>query len=262
MGLKRRPDRSIMTCRRSEWIMFQYQSGHRKWRGGERVLVLDADGFKLLPLSSISHEAFTFLIFHTVCGGLMFWVNELSVHLLPLASLFSLPAQGWDVGTATVKHKQLQRLPLLPLCTARCLWGCNYQSPHEILRDHAYDPPLLLPRLFLRVFLPFFLALLAMTHGEVFAGRGVNSLYMETPVWPEQHITSAYSPFNQTLCVIVSKALMSLFPLFVQESASKVSLRWSSTFSLYILLCRYSYVNTFISVPLIKHYHIHCLQHL
>lgn len=58
----------------------------QKQRGGGRGgHVLDADGFKLLPLFSIRHEAFTSLIFQTMRGGLMFWVNELSEHPSPSA---------------------------------------------------------------------------------------------------------------------------------------------------------------------------------
>lgn len=116
----------------------------QKQRGGGRgVHVLDADGFKLLPLFSIRHEAFTFLIFQTMRGGadvLGKWTVCISLTLGSSAFLFSLPPQGWDVGTLTVKPEPLRRLPLCCSCTPRCLWGCNYQSSHAIEVGHAYDP--------------------------------------------------------------------------------------------------------------------------
>lgn len=111
------------------------------WR--ERVHVLDADGFKLLPLSSIRHEAFTFLIFQTMRSGLMFWVNELSVYLSPTTPpppCFHSLLKVWDVDTLAVKPKATQASPTLLLCTPRCLWRDNYQSSHAIEVAHAYDP--------------------------------------------------------------------------------------------------------------------------
>lgn len=55
-------------------VRTQRQSGEG-WGWG--CTLLDADGFKLLPLFSIRHEAVTSLI---CAAALMFWVNELSAH--------------------------------------------------------------------------------------------------------------------------------------------------------------------------------------
>lgn len=112
-----------------------------RWR--KRVHVLDADGFKLLPLFSIRHEAFTSLIFQTTCRGLMFRVNELSVH--PSPSTPPPPCIHLLLRLEMLLHglrepELLRRLPTLLLCTPRCLWGCNYQSSHAIQVSHAYDP--------------------------------------------------------------------------------------------------------------------------
>lgn len=191
----RAPNRNIMTCRRSKWIMFQYQSGHRNGRWRERMHVLDADGFKLLPLFSIRHEAFTSLSFQTMWGGLMFWVNELSVYLSLSAFLFSLPPQGWDVGTLTVKSELLRRLPL-------CCSAHPDASVGAIINPHMQSRLAMhmIPFAFAAVscfFSPFFSALLSMTHCVRFAGLElIARVFTETPVWLEQLISSAYSPFN------------------------------------------------------------------
>lgn len=112
----------------------------QKRRGGGRgVHVLDADGFKLLPLFSIRHEAFTSLIFQTMRGGLMFWVNELSVY--PSASApppscfhFLLKVEMlvhwlWSPSRSGVPHFAAlhTQMPLgvqLPILTCNRAWSC------------------------------------------------------------------------------------------------------------------------------------------
>lgn len=91
--------------------------------------VLDADGFKLLPLFSIRHEAFTSLIFQMLRGGLMFWVNELSVYPSPLGSSASFvftSSSRLRCWYTDCEARAAQASPTLLLCTARRLWGCNY----------------------------------------------------------------------------------------------------------------------------------------
>lgn len=150
------------------------------------VHVLDADGFKLLPLFSIRHEAFTFLIFQTMRGGadvLRKWTVCTSFTRRSSSSsssaLFSLPPQGWDVGTLTVKHKLLRRLPLC-CSTHPDASGGAITNPHMQSRLAMHMIPFTFT--VVPLFFCLFSALLAMTQSEVFAGRGVNSagLYRDT----------------------------------------------------------------------------------
>lgn len=58
-----------MSALQMDYVSISVRTQKQRGGGGERVHVLDADGFKLLPLFSIRHEAFTSLIFQTMRGG-------------------------------------------------------------------------------------------------------------------------------------------------------------------------------------------------
>lgn len=155
------PDGNIMTCLRSKWIMFQYQSGRRNTavEGRERAHVLDADGFKLLPLFSIRHEAFTSLIFQTRRGGLTFRVNELSVHPSPCAppppppcfhSLLKVEmlVHGlWSCSGVSHFAAQMPLVVQLPILTCNRAWPCIWSHPpppplFAFLSGVFFQPPL------------------------------------------------------------------------------------------------------------------------
>lgn len=125
--------------------MFQYQSGHRDrvgkgGAGGGGCTQLDADGFKLLPLFSIRHEAVTSLI---CAAALMFWVNELSAHRS--ASSSRLRCCYANRG-AVQASSTFCRSPLgVQLLTAShgpgrpCMW--SRLSPAALFEDAGADSP-------------------------------------------------------------------------------------------------------------------------
>lgn len=121
------------------WFNISQDSERERWR--RRVHVLDADGFKLPPLFSISHEVFTSLIFPTMCTGLMFSVNELSVYPSLPAALRLLVFTSASRLRRCFSHcsapKPLRRLPLccsaphtrLPLGVQLRILTCNPGCP-------------------------------------------------------------------------------------------------------------------------------------
>jgi len=94
------------------------------WRERERerkCMLLDADGFKLLPF--VPHQAWS--VHFPYLSALMFWVNELSAR--PSAFLFPLlrsRLRCWYPGCGA---RAAQASPTLLLCTPGCLRACNYQ---------------------------------------------------------------------------------------------------------------------------------------
>lgn len=149
----------------------------------------------------------------------MFWVNELSVYPSPSAP----PLLRLLVFTSSSRLRRwytdcearaAQASPTLLLCTPRCLWGCNYQSSHAIEVGHAYDP-FCFRCCFWWVFSVFFSALLAMTHCEVFTGRGVNSpgLYWDTCLTSAADCVGLY-PFNFVAAQFLEACLWAVMSLF------------------------------------------------
>ena len=165
-----------MTCRRSRWIMFQYQSGHRNGEvevGGRECMcwmqmVLNCclcfpSGMKhSLPLS-----------FRQCAVGLMFWVNELSVHPSPAAA-----APPPSCFHFLLKVEMLVRRLWSPSCSGVSHFA---SSAHPDASGGAITNPHMQSRLAMHMipfafhccfsgffFFGFFFpsALLAMTHGE------------------------------------------------------------------------------------------------
>lgn len=129
------------------WFNISQDSERERWR--RRVHVLDADGFKLPPLFSISHEVFTSLIFPTMCTGLMFSVNELSVYpSLPAALrflVFTSSSRLRCCSSHCSAPKAAEKSPTMLLCSAhQDASGGTITNPHAIQVVHAYDPLLLL----------------------------------------------------------------------------------------------------------------------
>lgn len=187
-----------------DYVSISVRTQKQRGGGGERVHVLDADGFKLLPLFSIRHEAFTSLIFQTMRGGadvLGKWTvcTSLTRHRCTAAFLFSLPPQGWDVGTLAVKPELLRRLPLCSSAHPDASGGA-ITNPHMQSRLAMHMIPFAFRRCFSAVFSFFFFSLSIISNDTPRRYLQVEELiarvFTETPVWLERLIASTHSPFN------------------------------------------------------------------